>query len=382
MRPVTHIGQFWSAQHGEVRLLAATSMEYDATDDTLSGDAFDITDCVPIDHWRRRLRESSSGGWSDLRWTYERAPFPSTELAELVERQGKTMGDWAAGGVPSDAVPVALAELDREPTPSMDHLVAPIIPRRALAFGVTYLNSALERETEGQRSDYSYVYRAVKDRGERPELFLKGTSPEHFVGPGGRMALRRDFTNSQTMAGEPCERVTVSAGIEPELAAVVSSTGAIWGYTLANDVSGNRIENETLLYLTQAKYFTGGLVLGPLVWLSDEANNPRVEITTRIRGGTGELLFERTSNSERINAPLESLIGWAGSHLAISPGEVFSTGTDVVPDGAVKVLSEDMTVEIRSSRVGRLRHGAAYPDDDGRVNLDYSRLEIERRGAT
>src|SRR5690606_41191426 len=119
--------------------------------------------------------------------------------------------------------------------------------------------------TEGRRHDYAYVYKSVKDRSERPELFIKGTSPEHFVGPHGLMGLRRDLTNSVSFEGESSSRVVVSSGIEPELAAIVSSRGEIWGYTIANDVSGNRIENETLLYLTQAKYFTGAVVLGPRV---------------------------------------------------------------------------------------------------------------------
>ena len=168
----------------------------------------------------------------------------------------------------------------------------------------------------------------------------------------------------------------VSAGIEPELAAVTYSSGEIWGYTLANDVSGNRIENETLLYLYQAKYFTACLVLGPLILLSSEQNNPCLDISCRIYSAAGEKLFERVTSSGRINAPLSWLIGWASSHIALGPAEVFSTGTDVVPEGEVKVLEAGMTVEIRCPQIGCLRHGAAPLPERGELNLDYSRLEF------
>jgi len=242
-------------------------------------------------------------------------------------------------------------------------------------------NSALERETEGSRGDYGFVYRGVKERGERPELFLKGTAPEHFVGPGGKMGLRTDLTNSENIQGEPCERETVSAGIEPELAAVVHSDGRIWGYTLANDVSGNRIENETLLYLYQAKHFTGALVLGPLVLLSDDQVNPNLSIRTRIFSPSGERLFERESNTSNINAPIGELVSWAASHIRLTPAEVFSTGTDVIPDGTVKVLSEGMTVEISCPQIGILVHGAGLVDAAGELNIDYARLQFGGGGA-
>jgi 2-keto-4-pentenoate hydratase/2-oxohepta-3-ene-1,7-dioic acid hydratase in catechol pathway len=380
MRRITHLGQYWSSEQREVRLLGCADFD-PGPSCAVAGEAFDLSGSLGLPAHRRRFRAAWSGrSWEEVAWTYTYLPFPLVELAELVEASGRTLPD-GAGGHLEDAAGrgrrLDLAALDCEPLADRDHLVAPVIPRRAQAFGVTYLNSALERESEGKRADYSFVYRAVKERGERPELFLKGTAPEHFVGPNARMGLRCDLTNSEDAARRRVERVTVSAGIEPELAAVVHSNGRIWGYTLANDVSGNRIENETVLYLYQAKHFTGSLVLGPLVWLSAEQENPRLEIRTRIRSADGALLFERLSTSAKINAPLAALIAWASSHIRLTPGEVFSTGTDVVPDGDVKVLSPGMAVEISSPAIGTLRHGAAYVPQGAGLNLDYSRLEFE-----
>lgn len=381
MAAITHLGQYWNAERCEVRLLGSTGITFDSTG-ALRGQAFDLSDSVPLPCFRRRFRrEYRDRGWEGVSWTYSSLPFPTVELVAFMESSGRRLDDWALHVLSGDTARIGaldLGALDRSPDPAMDHLLAPVIPRRAQAFGVTYLNSALERESEGKRGDYGYVYRAVKSRGERPEIFLKATAPEHIVGPHGNMGLRRDLTNSETRSGVRRDRLPVAAGIEPELAAVTYSTGEIWGYTLANDVSGNRMENETLLYLYQAKYFTGALVLGPLVVLSGEQSNPCFDITCRVLSEGGATLFERATNSGRINTRLSALIEWASSHLALTPGEVFSTGTDVVPDGEVKVLNEGMRVEISCPQIGRLRHGAATVPESGELNLDYSRLEFER----
>jgi len=378
MAALTHLGQYWSAPHGEVRLIVCGGVSMSPSGELL-GDAWDVSDLDMLPRHRRRFRDTSGDvDWKLAAWTYSSLPFPAVELIEALEASGGRIDEWIRGlDVEQGGLArLDLATLDRDPAADVDHLVAPIIPRRAQAFGVTYLNSALERETEGRRGDYGFVYRSVKDRAERPELFLKGTSPEHFVGPRGRMGLRSDLTNSCDIDGSDVERITVSSGIEPELAAIVYSTGEIWGYTLANDVSGNRIENETLLYLYQAKHFTGALVLGPLVMISTEQSNPNVEIATRIFDGDGETLFERVSSSSNINAPIRALIDWAAGHIRLTPGEVFSTGTDVVPDGPVKVLDESMRVEISSPSIGTLRHYTGFVGRNHPLNLDYSRLEI------
>lgn len=379
MSSLTHLGQYWSSRHQEVRLLGVSDVS--VGDGATKGTAYDLDPFLGLAYSRRQFRRASGGGdWSRARWTYAALPFPTVELVELAEataRPVSVVAEEAFEKARAEGESRALETLDCAPGAAVDHLVAPVIPRRAQGFGVTYLNSALEREAEGSRADYSYVYRSVKENAERPELFFKATAAEHIVGPRGAMGLRRDLSNSSDMKRNVTPRVRVGAGIEPELAAVTYSSGEIWGFTLANDVSGNRLENETLLYLAQAKHFTGSLVLGPLIWLSTEQSNPRQPIRTRVLSGNGATLFEHATNSERINAPLSQLIDWARSHVQLQPGEVFSTGTDCVPDGAVKVLTEEHEVEISAPGIGTLRHGAAVIPADGDLNLNYSRLEYE-----
>lgn len=382
MASLTHLGQYWSASRRELRLFGGSGLELSPGGQSLA-QAWDLSDCLELPcHRRSFLRENREAGWAAARWTYTDLPTPMVELVELLESRQLRVGEWAAGFCPQEqgAEELDFSSLGSSPLADSDHLASPVIPRRAQAFGVTYLNSALERETEGSRGDYGFVYRAVKERGERPELFLKGTSPEHFVGPGGRMGLRTDLTNSEDMEGNSCSREVISSGIEPELAAVVHSDGRIWGYTLANDVSGNRMENETLLYLYQAKHFTGALVLGPLILLSDNQSNPNLDIRTRILAADGEELFGRESNTSSINAPLGDLVSCAASHIRLKPAEVFSTGTNVVPDGPVKVLSEGMTVQISCPEIGLLSHGTGPVQDGSELNPDYARLQFEGGG--
>ena len=385
MIPLTHLGQYWSAARREVRLLACADVV--AGGGRMSGAAYDVTEGLKLPGHRRRFREDHAGeDWDLHRWTYRSLPGPFLELVETVESYpNRTIAGWALNFLALAAgrgKPLDLAALDISPSPEADHLVAPVVPRRAQAFGVTYLNSALEREAEGARTDYGYVYRSVKERAERPEVFLKATAPEQVVGPNGRMGLRRDLTNSVGPRGEARERIPVGAGIEPELAAVIYSSGEVVGYCLADDVSANRIENESALYLPQAKHFTGCLVLGPLVLIAREREHPRIELAARILSAEGDVLFSGSSTTERMNAAIPDLLSWAGSHVALSPGEVILTGTDLVPGGEVRVLCPGMRVEIEAPAIGVLRHGAAEVPEGGleeaaALNPDHDRWEFD-----
>src|SRR5690606_3632821 len=139
---LTHIGQYWSSKHREVRLLGACNVSLDG-EGKLSGSAWDISTVLPVARTRRRYRELFRGEtWESHRFTYERLPFPATELADWLESRGRSPVAWARDGVDvAGAAELDLSVLERAPTPDLCHLVAPITPRRALAFGVTYLNS-------------------------------------------------------------------------------------------------------------------------------------------------------------------------------------------------------------------------------------------------
>jgi 2-dehydro-3-deoxy-D-arabinonate dehydratase len=130
-------------------------------------------------------------------------------------------------------------------------LTVPLSAPEVWGAGVTYRRSADFRE-EGT-GIYDRVYAA-----ERPELFFKA-SAWRCAGPGEPIGRRRDssFTAS-----------------EPELAIVLSKTGAILGYTLANDVSAWDIERDNPLYLPQSKIYDGCFSFGPVVVTPDEIADP------------------------------------------------------------------------------------------------------------
>ncbi len=365
--PLEFLGQYWNPQARRVRLLGKGE-----------GRVLDLTPHLPYPSARADVldRMARSPAYPLI---LEAAPFPTVQAVAEAEARGKTVQAllepaWrAAAAQRSDGL--SEAALSIAPDPARPHLLACILPLRAQAFGVTYENSALEREAEGKKEDYQYVYRSLKYRGERCEVFLKGTRLSHFFGPHGNMGLRSDLTNSVDARGQTRTREPVLAGIEPELGAVTYSNGRILGYTLCNDVSGNLIENESLLYLYQAKYFTASLGIGPWLWLSDEQSNPRVRFAVQIWDNRGREVFHAEADSTLIGRPLGELVAQAASHNGLYPGELFATGTNIVPGDEAKVLKPGWQVEIRSERLGTFRHGAQMVDATHWRNLDYHRLE-------
>lgn len=360
------LGQYWNPDSGRVHLLGK------------GGDQLrDLTPYLPYASVRDALLEKMRGSTALLQ-LLESAPFATTQAVAEAEKAGRdikalltTPWDKALGDGPrldEDTLNIA-------PEKGKAHLMACIIPSRSMAFGVTYESSALERESEGKKEDYVYVYKSTR-RNERCEVFIKGTQAHHFYGPNGNMGLRSDVTNSVSAKGEATERIQVLSGIEPELAAVAYSDGRILGYTLADDVSGNQIENESILYLFQAKYFVAGTGVGPWLWLSDEQNNPGITFSVVVRDEQGNALFQAEADSRRIGQSISEMIATASSHNPLSPGELFLTGTDIAPNEAAKVVRPGWRVEIESQKLGRFHHGAALVSAKDTANPDYHVWEI------
>ena len=361
-----YLGQYWNPAARAVCLLGKGE-----------GALYDLTANLPYPSARRKLQEAC-GSFSTYPLLQESAPFPTAQAILEAEARGTRLPDllapvWAKAVKAGKALDESA--LARAPDPAQAHLLACVIPLRAQAFGVTYENSSLERTAEGQKADYGYVYRSVRERGERCEVFIKGTRLAHFFGPNGWMGLRSDLTNSVDSKGQTKGRGPVLAGIEPELGAVTYSNGRVLGYTLCNDGSGNQIENESILYLYQAKYFAAGMGIGPWLWLSDEQDNPGIRFAVKVWNDQGRELYSGEADSRLIGMAIHKLVAQAASHNALYPGELFSTGTNIVPGGEARVLHPGWRVEIRSERLGTFAHGAAMVSAQENRNLDYHRLE-------
>lgn len=361
-----YLGQYWNPETRRVHLLGKGE-----------GVVHDLTPHLPYPSLRDEVLERFAGA-RGLPLLLEQAPFPTVQAVLEAERQGTTVPELLSPAWETalrDADHLDEAVLNVQPDPHHAHQVACVLPLRAQAFGVTYENSALEREAEGRKEDYQYVYTSLKYRHERCEVFIKGTRLSHFFGPHAVMGLRTDLTNSVDARGNEVPRQHVYAGIEPELACVAYSDGRVLGYTLANDVSGNLIENESILYLYQAKYFMASTGVGPWLWLSDEQDNPGIRFAVRIWDDNGREVFQAEADSSLIGLPIHELVEQAASHNPLYPGELFLTGTNIVPGNEAKVIKPDWRVEIRSERLGIFSHGAQPVSVNHPVNLDYHALE-------
>jgi len=362
---LAYLGQYWNPTTQRVHLLGKGPEG-----------VRDLTPHLPYPSLRDQARQGL-GGVTGAALMMENAPFPTAQAVLEAEARGVNVEEllapaWQAaqGDAPLDEAALAVA-----PAKDKAHQMACILPLRAQAFGVTYENSALEREAEGRKEDYQYVYKSLRQRGERCEVFIKGTRPQHFFGPNGNMGLRSDLTNSTDAKGAEKPREQVLAGIEPELACVTYSDGRILGYALANDVSGNMIENESILYLYQAKYFAGSMGIGPWLWLSGEQDNPGIVFSVKIHTDDGRQVFDATADSSLIGQPICELVAQAASHNSVYPGEFFATGTNIVPGDEAKVIQPGWRVEITSDKLGSFVHGAALVSAENPGNPDYNQWE-------
>jgi len=218
-------------------------------------------------------------------------------------------------------------------------LLAPLEQQEVWAVGVTYLRSKKARmdESEFSATAYDKVYDAP-----RPELFFK-SMPEKVVGPGGAVGIRSDARWSVP---------------EPELAFVLNSRGHIVGYTVGNDMSSRDIEGENLLYLPQAKIYTGSCALGPFVRVGvTEAEVRTWRISLEIlRGGTA--VFQGEVSAGQLKRPFEEMAGYLFRSQSFPHGAVLLTGTGIVPPDSFTLEAGDV-VCIAISGVGVLENTVA-----------------------
>lgn len=215
-------------------------------------------------------------------------------------------------------------------------LLPPIERQEVWAAGVTYLRSKAARmeESEFSASAYDRVYEAA-----RPEIFFKAIA-EKVMGPGEAIGVRRD------------SRWTVP---EPELALVFNSRGQVVGCTAANDVSARDIEGENLLYLPQAKIYTGSCALGPCLTLGvDEATVRGWTIALEIQRA-GAVVFSGQTEIGRLKRSLVELGRYLFASQEFPCGTVLLTGTGVVPPDDFHLLPAD-EVAISVSGIGTLRN--------------------------
>jgi 2-dehydro-3-deoxy-D-arabinonate dehydratase len=204
------------------------------------------------------------------------------------------------------------------------------------AAGVTYLRSKQARMEESDFSAraYDHVYEAA-----RPEIFFKSV-PEKVVSPGEPVGIRRDA------------RWNVP---EPELTLVINSSGSLVGFTIGNDMSSRDIEGENLLYLPQAKIYTGSCAIGPWVVVgASEADVRQWTIELEIRRA-GAVVFAGETGVDRIKRAFGELVDYLFRSQAFPRGAMLLTGAGIVPPDAF-TLGEGDRVRIAISGIGALEN--------------------------
>jgi 2-dehydro-3-deoxy-D-arabinonate dehydratase len=252
---------------------------------------------------------------------------------------------WPVPGVATMAALLALplagartaveSATGQPPVPAADaRLLAPVDGLTEVwASGVTYERSMDARVEESRTQDvYSRVYAA-----ERPELFFKSVA-------------WRVVTDGEPIAVRPDSAVTVP---EPELAAVVTSTGEVLGWTVCDDVSSRDIEGENPLYLPQAKVYAGSCALAPGIRPAWEVADPAaLGISVRVTRA-GVPVFADTTSTARMRRSVPELVTHLMRAQDFPAGAVLSTGTGIVPDLDFTLLAGDL-VDVTVEEVGTL----------------------------
>ena len=228
-----------------------------------------------------------------------------------------------------------LQAVDRSNLDLDRNLMPPIGSQEVWASGVTYHRSRdarmEESESAGGGDFYDRVYRA-----ERPELFFKAT-PHRVVGPGGKVAIRSDAKWSVP---------------EPELALMISPTGKILGYTVANDMSSRDIEGENPLYLPQAKVYDRSCALGPCVLVTSNQLPRTTEIRLEILRNEKPAFRGSTTLKELKREP-KTLVDYLYRDNSFPNGSFLLTGTGIVPPDTFTLTHGD-EIRITIDGIGTL----------------------------
>jgi 2-dehydro-3-deoxy-D-arabinonate dehydratase len=212
---------------------------------------------------------------------------------------------------------------------------APIGSQEVWAAGVTYFRSRDARVAEAKAAGSSDFYDRVYS-AERPELFFKST-PSRVVGHKEKVAIRKDASWSVP---------------EPELALLVSPTGAIVGYTIGNDMSSRDIEGENPLYLPQAKIYARSCALGPGILVTSSPLPPATEIRLQILRA-GQSAFTGTTTLGSLKREPAALVHYLYRDNVFPNGCFLLTGTGIVPPDSFALRHGD-EIRITIDGIGTL----------------------------
>jgi 2-keto-4-pentenoate hydratase/2-oxohepta-3-ene-1,7-dioic acid hydratase in catechol pathway len=210
------------------------------------------------------------------------------------------------------------------------------------------------------RNYRAHIIEGAKARGrevvfpEVPEFFTK--PPTSVIGPNERIILDTRYTRQLDYEVE----LGVVVGSRWKDADSSSGLGAVFGYTIINDISARDAQKAHGQWF-KGKAFDTYCPIGPCVVTADEFGQPeghrltlRVNGVTRQDSNTSDMLFSVTE-------VLKSLSGG----LTLEPGDMIATGT---PSGVALGMTPQMwlqngdTVEAEIEGIGVLRNFVSARD--------------------
>ena len=260
-----------------------------------------------------RVRTDSGPRWGRL----------AADQVELLDR-----APWLGGQDAGARIPFA-----------EERLLAPVEPGKVLCVGLNYVEHR-DDERGGDAVLASIIGRNMQNAApdKPPILFLKATSS--IVGPGEAIILppeseRVDYEAELTLViGRRVRRPRTRAEAE----------AAIFGYTLANDVSARDLQQLDVQWM-RAKSFDSFCPVGP--WVDTEFD-PRDRAIEGILNGE---VRQRARTSMLIADPVQ-LVWFAAQAMTLEPGDIFLTGT---PAGLGGLAAGD-TFTVRVEGLGELRN--------------------------
>lgn len=251
------------------------------------------------------------------------APVAAVERDGALHPLAHDVGALIAGTAPGAA---------GDPVPDAARL-APVAPGKIVAIGLNYADHV--RETGVAMP-------------ERPLVFAK--FPSSVIGPGEPIVFDPALTARVDWEVE----LAVVIGARLARASETDAMAAVFGYTVANDVSARDVQFADVQWV-RGKSFDTFCPLGPVIVTADEVPDPQsLQLTTRVNGE----VMQSASTAEMIFGVAE-LLAFCSHSFTLEPGDIMLTGT---PWGCGEFMDPQRSlaagdvVETQIEGIGRLEN--------------------------
>ncbi len=239
--------------------------------------------------------------------------------------------------------------LEQELEPGEYELLAPCAPSKIVAVGKNYQAHAAEMDSEVPAE---------------PLLFLK---PPSAVVAHGAEILYPSASFRVDYEGE----LALIVGKKTRNCSLEEARQAIWGYTIANDVTARDLQKRSPGPWAMAKGFDSFCPLGP--WMVRELS-PCATVQTFMNDA--EEPVQSATVDQMVYGP-DVLVSYISQVMTLLPGDVILTGT---PEGVGPVAVGDR-ISIEIEGIGRLSNAVvARPEPE--PSADESTEEADNKKAT